>query len=326
MGEYYNILGISKDASDEQIKGAYRKLAREHHPDKGGDKERFQQIQQAYETLSDPQKRKSYDNPAPQFGGGDFFNFNMGGMFNENVNTGPIKKSEHFYVCKITLKDVFFGVKKRFKVKRDKICKICYKNCGNCGGTGHIKQRLQVGPFTQIIQHVCNGCSGKGNIIGKENCDECGNRRCTTEDRIIEIDIPKGVENGKQYIFEEWGEQPTKINEIPGALVVTVNVEEHTDFKRHNLDLLYTVDITLRDSIIGKEIIIKHFDGDLKIDIKGFGIINPNKQYTLFSRGIIDTRGKVGNLHIRFNIIYPDKTLDETEVNILKDAFNSVNL
>lgn len=328
MGDYYNILGISKEASDDDIKRAYRKLAREHHPDKGGDKERFQQIQMAYETLSDPQKRGAYDNPAPQFNMGDMgFNFNMGGFFNEGNNANNIiKKAEHFYACKLTLKDVFFGIKKRFKVKREKICKQCYKNCENCNGTGNIKQRIQLGPFTQIVQHLCNACGGKGIYVEKDNCNNCSGNRVIKEEKIIEIDIPRGVENGKQYIFEEWGEQATKSNEISGPLIVTVQIEEHPEFKRADLDLVYTINLTLSESIIGKHVVIKHFDGDLQLDTRGFGIINPNKQYTIFSRGIINENGKVGNMHIRFNINYPSKSLQDSEIIVLRRAFESVNL
>ena len=328
MSDYYNILGISKNASDDEIKRAYKKLALKTHPDKnGGDDTEFKKINVAYETLSNPQKRNEYDNPHTN----DIFgnNMNMNNPFNhpffnfhqnhhsQNVN---IKLNDHHYTCRISLKEVFFGTTKKLKVNRNSICKSCVKSCNTCNGSGKISQHIQMGPFTQIANSTCNACKGDGKMKndGNIHCTKCTSNGILNEERIFEIVLNPGVENGKTIVFEEWGEQATRSNQIPGSFIITIKVEDHDIFKRNNLQLRYTVDLTLKESIIGKMLTIPHFLGNFDIDTRGFGIINPEKEYIIYDKGLKNENKEVGNLHLIFKIKYPEKTLSNEEIEIVK--------
>ena len=181
---YYEILGVSKGATLEEIKQSYKKLAKEFHPDKNRTKgidttEKFQKIQTAYEILSDPEKRNQYDNPSPfsqgfNFGGGGGF---PGGDIFSNIfggfGGGVSKKSDVQHICKITLKDVFTGINKKFNIKRDFKCNICKTTCHDCKGQGTITQRIQMGPFTQIINGPCQTCQATGNVRNFVSCSSC---------------------------------------------------------------------------------------------------------------------------------------------------------
>lgn len=320
---YYNILGVPKEASDEEIKKAFRKLAREAHPDKGGDTEKFQKIQEAYETLSDPQKRREYDSPSfnqiPQFGGNfpfEMFGFQMG-------SNRPQKRGNRQYTFNISLRDAYFGITKKFKVKREVQCERCSVKCDHCGGEGTVTHRLQNGPFVQMNTLPCNKCSGRG-VITTGECREC-NGGSKTEQRLVELVLDRGIESGKQFVIEGWGEQAYKKGEIPGDLVIDVVVDEAGSFKRVGLDLIHHTTITLRESIVGKEIVVPHFEGDLKLQLRGFGIINPNKQYTVYKKGMVTTND-VGNLHLRFDVRYPDGSLDESSIEKLQKTFDEVGI
>jgi DnaJ-class molecular chaperone len=203
---------------------------------------------------------------------------------------------------------------------------ICKLDCSQCNGIGHITQHIQMGPFTQIINQSCQNCSGSG-IKNKSNCTNCKSKGSIPEERIFEVKIERGVETGKQYKFEGWGEQAIKGNEISGNLIVNIVVDEDVNFKRNGLNLLYKTDLTLRDCIIGKMITIPHFESPLTITTRGFGIINPNKEYILFDRGLVDENDKKGNLHITFNINYPENIqFSDDDINLLIDTFDKVKL
>ena len=332
MSDYYKILGVNKNSSDEEIKKAYRKLALKHHPDKNrdGNNEQFQKIQEAYETLSDPEKKQNYDNPRHNLD--NMFPFENHPFFrhhnNQNHNNRKQKKNDHVYVCKISLKDVYFGTTKKFKVNRSKICRRCNKMCNQCNGNGIITQYIQMGPFTQSIQQKCQQCNGDGKYkLENTNCEECKQDGYINEEKIFEVNIPRGVESGKQIVFEEWGEQANKDNEISGNLLVNIIVDDNPHFRRNGYNLIYTTQITLKESIIGKKIKVPYFEDDIIIDTKGFGIINPNKEYIVFDKGLfIQDSNKKGELRIIFKISYPDKSYNDDEINILANVFKQVNL
>lgn len=332
MSDYYSILGVSKNASNDEIKTSYKKLARQHHPDKGGDKEFFQKIQEAYEILSDNTKRQQYDNPHT-----NNMNMNMDNMFpfgfehpffkHHRRQEQIVKKSDHFYTCKITLKEVYTGTTKRLKINRKRICKICMANCNQCGGNGIETQHVQMGPFTQVIQKTCNKCSGTGKSNDNTRiCSSCGSSGSINEENVFEINIRKCIKSGENFIFQEWGEQAIKDNEISGNFVVNVVVENDKDFVRDNMDLLYTIKLTFRESVIGKTVTIPHFGGDIPLDTRGFGLINPNKEYIIYNKGLLDETDKSGNLRLKYEIAYPEKTFDDFDIHTLTDAFNKVGL
>ena len=341
MTSYYEILGVSKDSNFEQIKQSYRKLAKEHHPDKGGDKERFQQIQVAYEVLSDSNKRQEYDMqqnfragggpPSFMFGQGGmppFFNFNFHNnmpMNNPNVN---IRKKNEEFTLNLSLRDVYFGCMKTFNIMRKVQCDNCKVQCHNCKGTGVIVMNIQLGPIIQRVQQDCNLCYSKGFYRDQnKKCDLCKNSGIVKKEKFISLSIPQGVSNGRTYTYEGWGEQASNINEISGDFIIKVNVENDATFTRNNLDLIYSCKITLIESIIGKEIEIDVFDEKINININIFGIINPNKLFFIKDKGLKDENNNRGNLIIKFEIEYYDnKFLTKEQTQILSELFTELNL
>jgi DnaJ-class molecular chaperone len=143
---------------------------------------------------------------------------------------------------------------------------------------------------------------------------------------MIEIHIPKGVENNKQYIYEGWGEQAVKPNEKSGDFIIRLNVENHDIFERDNLDLKHKTQITLYESIIGKELIIPYFEEKIVINTNIFGIINPEKEYIVLEKGLRNEMNQKGNLKIIFKIIYPEKTFNNDEINDITNIFKKLNL
>ncbi|NDC95323.1 J domain-containing protein [bacterium] len=319
---HYDVLGVSKTASDMDIKQAYRKLAKQYHPDKGGDKQKFQRIQEAYETLSDPTKKQKYDNPSqPNF----HFQFNSPQPQPQPQSQQPVKKKNHTYTLNVSLNDIYFGAVKKIRVQRSKLCMNCCERCGTCGGGGSFTQHINMGIFTQILQVTCQQCAGSGKkAIKKDNCI-CQNGTITEKD-VFTISIEKGTDTGKQFVFNEWGEQATKPNEVPGDLVVTVCIEKCPHFRRNGLDLYYTETLDLKHTLIGKVISIPHFEDPVILEVSGFGIINPHKEYIVFGKGLQNESGKKGNLHITFHINYPDKVLQKGEIHVLQQIFDSIGI
>lgn len=303
MTTFYDILGLQRNATEEEIKSAYKRKALEHHPDKGGNKEEFQRVKEAYETLIDPVKRQQYDNPHQPPNLNDLF----GHPFFHHHQQQSKRKGNKAFTCSVTLGDVYTGIVKRFKVKRERLCEKCNEPCYYCKGTGNITQQMQLGPFMQIFSQACEPCKGTG--LNKKNnspCTGCNGKSRLEEERLVEVVIEKGMVSGKQIFVEGWGEQANKPGEENGHLVITVIVEDHPHFQRVNngADLIYKTKITLLESIVGKVITIPHFGGDLAIQIGGFGVINPMKKYTVFGKGL-----ETGNLHIVFDIEYPEGVL-----------------
>lgn len=334
MTDYYSILGLSRSASSDEIKSAYKKLALKNHPDRGGNKDTFQKIQEAYEVLSDDTRKSEYDNPGNNFFNNDpFFNHfgnnfgnNFGNHFNQSSKTNPpVKKSDYHYSCNITLEDVFTGCVKKLKVQRKYGCKTCFNRCGVCSGSGKTTRSIQLGPFRQIVEQACGNCSASGKVFIKvSSCTKCDESGVIKEDEIFEICIKKAVESGKTYIFKDWGEQPIKDNEIPGSFIVTINVLKHKHFERSGLHLIYKVKLTLRESIVGKEIQIPHFSEPILLNTGGFGIINPSKEYIVFNKGLTNET-KNGDLRIRFDIDYIDKSFSLDELTLLNETFDKIH-
>lgn len=297
MKNAYEILGLNHSASEEDIKKAYKKLALQYHPDKCNDvgaNEKFLEIQKAYEELTSE---------------------------SANEHTQEIEKiyaKNIFYECKITLRDVYLQNIKKFNIKRSCICKDCHLICNHCGGFGFIKDHLKFGPFIQVLQQNCFKCSTNGVILNlKNDCNKCV-KGDIIEEQLINLKINSS--NLKQIVINNWGSQPTRKNELPGDLIISFYVLEDPNFKRINNDLIFNCNITLKESIIGKVLTIPHYSENITIDISNFGIINPKKQYTINNKGFSQT----GHLHIKFNIVYPDKILNEKEKYSIKDALSCI--
>ena len=320
MTNYYEILEIQKTATKDEIKQSYKRLAKIHHPDKGGDKEIFQNIQVAYEVLSDDIKRQEYDNPGPNindiFGGG--MPFGNGGMPFGGApfdflfkNSSKRRNNDRYYTIKITLNDVYNGLKKTLNINNEIKCDNCNKQCSVCKGTGKQTKIVNMG-FMQIIQEQpCLDCNSYGIIKDSKNCDLCENKGVIINEKILNIVIPKGVENDKHFIFEGLGEQSKNENELSGNLIVIIKIDDSKLFQREGLNLIYNVDINFKDSVIGKKLNIPHLKNQFTISTRAFGIIDPHKRYPLYNKGLQDENDNHGNMYLKFNIDYNIQLSDE---------------
>ena len=331
MKDYYQILGINRTSTEDEIKQAFRNLAKTHHPDKGGDKEKFQELQEAYDTLMDPEKKHVYDNPnlSTQFNNlfGQGFHFNFNTMFQNNKYT---KKSDHNHAYTIKLKDVYTGFKKTFILRRTFNCKKCYETCLKCNGNGFLPQHVYIGHITHTYNQPCYSCNSIGKIKIDNTtiqCKLCNNTGNINEEKTIEINIPKGVENGFKFIYEEWGEQAVKNDEKSGDLIIIINIENHDNFTRKGLDLYYKYNISFKESIIGTKIVIPYFHEPFEIQTKTFGIINPDKYYIVFQKGLENDKGNKGSLYVKFNINYPvNRILNDIEINKINNTLDDINI
>jgi DnaJ-class molecular chaperone len=344
----YEILEISNNASIDDIKKAYKKLAIKYHPDKNPNNPsadaKFREISNAYSILSDEEKKKRYDHLGDENfnndgNGGDndvdindlFSNIfgNRGDPFGDSFFGFRNNRQHSNNKCNntnktiyVSLDDVYNGINKNITFKIQHFCKKCMKNCKNCNGNGIVQQMIQMGPFTQVISQPCNNCQGSGvsNEFNKK-CGECKGEGKYETENLCNLSVPKGFEDGIKTIFNKLGEQPKKSNQEAGDMILEIRVQEHNQFTRKGNDLIYKLNISLTESILGKDITIPYFDDTIKININQFGIINPEKQYIIKNRGLpILNTDKKGNLFLEFKINFPK--LDRDEVGNLTQILN----
>lgn len=329
----YELLGVEQSSSKDDIKKAYKKLAIQMHPDKGGDPEVFKEISHAYSVLSDDDKRRQYD----EFGDEGFENggmqninpheifeqlfANMGGFpFGFNVNMrpqGPQRKGSHVHDIHISLEDAYKGIHKGLKVNLSKICAKCKDTCNACQGKGHVMDMRRMGFLTQMMQRPCDVCKTSGYVAkGKSSCGECKGSGIVKTEHKIDLNIPHGVDTGHTVVFRGLGEQAISDHEISGDLVFQIQVQEHHVFKRQGNDLIVTEKIQFVDSVCGKDIRIHHFAGDINLNSSEFGIVQPGTPYIIKGKGM-----QGGNLLLYFDIQYPTQKLTSKARDVLRVAF-----
>ena len=299
--DYYEVLGVSKDADDATIKKAYRQLAKKYHPDMNpGDKEaekKFKEASEAYAVLSDADKRRQYD----QFGhaafdggagggagGFDFSGMDMGDIFGDlfgdffgggsrrRTNDGPMKGSNLRTSVRITFEEAIFGCEKEIEMVLKDECHTCHgtgakpgttpETCPKCGGKGKIVVTQQ--SFFGTVQNVtsCPECQGTGQII-KEKCSDCHGTGYISRKKRISVSIPAGIDNGQSVRIREKGEPG--INGGPrGDLLVEVRVAPHAIFQRSEYDIYSSAPISFAQAALGGQIHITTVDGDMAYDIK----------------------------------------------------------
>lgn len=297
----YETLGLTKDASDADIKKAYRKLAMKNHPDKGGDPEAFKVVQNAYDVLSDPQKRANYDrfgNPdGPQHGPGgggfeDMVSQMFGGMGMRGP--GPARRQNHQHTLNVTLSEAYHGVRKTVKITVQQTCFACRKPCAACGGKG--ATLLQMGPMT--LQQTCGACQGSGQGASS-GCAECtGGTKPVSHDVVFNIEA--GVTDGAAISVPGMGEQAKAPGEVPGDLIIVIRVAKHADFERRGNDIVWTTTMSFDDSVNGTTLTVPHFAGPMDIDTAAWGVVDPRKEYCVPGKGFPG-----GDLLIKVDVRYP---------------------
>ena len=310
--DYYKILNINRNASQDEIKKAFRSLSKKHHPDKGGDENIFKEVAEAYDTLGSSEKKQKYDNPNPfdnMRGGGGAPNMEdvFSQFFNQNQQR-HVKKGRNLNISlTVTLEDAFFNENKVLRYRRKINCSNCHgaggetNRCGSCNGKGVIEQMVGNAFFRQMRRHKCPSCDGRGEQITSA-CHSCNARGTNTEETVVNFRVPHNLMTGQVYTIKGHGEEIRDGH--AGDLHIQVVIVRHEHFKLTDKDLIFEPEISILDLILGCEVYVPHFDGDVKSSIPPCSKLDT--EFTL--------RGK-GNLIIKPKIITPNQlTPQETEI------------
>jgi DnaJ-class molecular chaperone len=299
MSDLYSVLGIPRSASSDDIKRAYRDLAKKHHPDKGGDTNKFVEIQNAYEVLSDDNKKRHYDQtgsaePNP-FGGFSFNPFDF-------INGQPPRQrklEDTIHNIDISMNEAYTGITKNLNIHNISRCD-CVTQCSRCQGSGIIKIIQSFGPIRMVAgQQSCDICERRGYLF-QTTCTKCNKGQI--ENTInIKLTIPPGARSNEQVRLENKGRQPFQSEILPGDLVFVVNVKEHPIFKRRDDDLIYSSELSLCEMICGTDIKIPHFRHDVIVNTTNFGVLRENKEYVIGGLGFPKSDGTCGNLILIFS-------------------------
>ena len=293
--DYYEVLGVSKGASDDEIKKAFRKTAKKYHPDMHPDdkecEEKFKECQEAYAVLSDPEKRRQYDQfghaafegGAGGAGGFDFSGMDMGDIFGDifgdlfgggrrsSANNGPMKGSNVRLSLRITFEEAVFGCSKEIEFNYKETCSTCGGNgakpgtsqetCTKCGGKGKVVYTTQSLFGTMQNVQTCPECQGSGKVI-KEKCPSCHGTGYINKKVKKTVDIPAGIDNGQCVIVRDYGE-PGRTGGPRGDLLVEVIVGRNPNFERQDMNIFSKASISFAIATLGGDVRIKTVDGDI---------------------------------------------------------------
>ncbi|MGK7891606.1 MAG: molecular chaperone DnaJ [Leptolyngbyaceae cyanobacterium] len=346
--DFYEILGVSRSADKDELKRAYRRLARKYHPDvnkETGAEEKFKEINRAYEVLSEPETRARYDRFGEEgisgagaggyqdfgdFGGfADIFESFFGGFSGTTGGTqarrrsGPAKGDDLRLDLKLDFREAIFGGDKEIKISHLETCSTCGgtgakhgtqpKTCSTCNGVGQVRRatRTPFGSFTQVS--TCPTCNGTGQII-EEKCDVCGGSGQKQESKKLKITIPAGVDNGTRLRVSQEGDAG-KRGGPPGDLYVYLFVQEDKEFQRDGINILSMLSISYLQAILGCKIQVNTVDGDQELTIAPG--TQPDTVLTLENRGVPRLGNPVsrGDHLITINVMIPTKvTTEEKEL------------
>jgi len=346
--DYYEVLGVSRDADEQEIKKAYRKLARKYHPDVNpGNKEaeeKFKEATEAYDILTDPEKRAKYDrmghaafDPNQQgfdgfggfgadFGGfGDIFDMFFGGVGGGGQRrNGPVRGNDLRYDLTITFEEAAFGTEKEIQIPRQETCTECHgsgaapgthpTSCSQCHGTGQIKTTQRT-PFGAIqTSRTCPNCNGTGQIITTP-CRECNVKGTTRKVKTVKVNVPAGSEDGLNLRFSGSGEAGLR-GGPPGDLYVVLNVKPHKFFEREGNDIYCEIPITFVQAALGSELEVPTLDGKVKMKIPEG--TQTGTVFRLRGYGIPYRRGSGrGDQHVKVTVTTPTK-LTERQKELLR--------
>ncbi len=352
--DYYEVLGLSKGATDDEIKKAYRRLAKQYHPDMNpGDKvaeNKFKEVNEAYDVLGDPDKKAKYDqyghaafDPSSGFGGGGFgggFGFdgfdisdifsNIFGGGSSRRQNGPVRGEDIRYRLTLSFEEAVFGCKKDISYQRVQKCPECSgsgaakgtsaKTCPDCQGRGQVKvqQRTPFGVMQSTT--TCSKCRGTGKII-ETPCKNCRGSGFVKASKKLEVSIPAGIDDGQGVVLRGEG-CDGRNGGSAGDLVITVNVRPHAFFEREGSDIYCDIPVTYADMTLGAKITVPTIDGTETIDIPEG--TQTGTTFTLKGKGvkIVNTQ-KRGNMYVTAVIETP-KGLDRKQKELLKQFSDSL--
>ncbi|MDE2031176.1 MAG: molecular chaperone DnaJ [Patescibacteria group bacterium] len=340
--DYYETLGVNKNASKDEIKKAFHKLAHKHHPDKNkGDDKKFKEVNEAYQVLSDDQKRAQYDrfgsagpqgfNPGSQqggFGGFDFSGANNGGVEFDMGDLGDIfgdffgggmrggrqarRGRDISTEIDLSFEDSVFGVSRTILLNKQSVCGICkgtggkpgskMNTCKTCNGNGQIREMKRSILGTFATTRECSECHGTGKIPG-EKCSECHGKGVRMKQEEINVKIPAGISAGEMVRMTGMGEAVQ--GGTPGDLYIKINVKPHSVYKRDGLNLILDLPIKLTDALLGMTYKLKTLEGNM-IEVKIPEGINHGELLRVRGKGVPSSRGR-GDIIIRILIKMPTK-------------------
>lgn len=338
MSNYYDILGVDKNASQDDIKKAYRKKALEYHPDRGGDEVKFKEAAEAYETLSDDQKKSEYDMYGKTGRGGQSQGFNMNDIFSQFgdifggnpfggafTNQRQRRGNDLRVQMSVTLEEVLHGTTKKVKYKRQHTCSPCngkggtdLRACTTCGGAG-VRTVTQNTPFGSISQTMpCNICGGQGRTIANR-CNSCGGNGTLSKDETVDIAIPKGVASGMSLNMSGYGNYVK--DGQPGDLHVLIDEIPHSRYKREGNTLVCEEWISISDAVLGTNLKVQTLHGESTVQI--FGGCESGKTFTIPAKGIpfITRSGYTegaGSLIVKVNVSIP-KNLNQRQIELFTE-------
>jgi molecular chaperone DnaJ len=342
--DYYEVLGVSKTSSSDEVKQQYRKLALKFHPDRNKSSEageHFKEISEAYAVISDPEKKQIYDQhghagvdgryssedifQGAQGGGVDsifesIFGRGGGGFgFNQQQQQG----SDLLYETHVTLEEVLHGKKMEINLQKQVQCDICNgsgakpgtnkKTCGTCNGQGQVRQTRNMGFASFVTAAPCSACRGQGSII-ETPCNECKGQGKKKGNKTVTFEIPQGVDSGDYTVPNEGNEIPDGVN---GDLIVRIRVQPHSKFNRDGKDIFYDHDLSMIDAALGCQITVPTLEGTEKIKVDAGS--QPNTIIKLKGKGVthINYRGK-GDQFVRIVVNVPKK-LNKHQKNLLDE-------
>ncbi|MBC8330859.1 MAG: molecular chaperone DnaJ [Anaerolineae bacterium] len=351
--DYYEILGVPKSSSADELKSAFRGLARQYHPDVSKEpdaEERFKEINEAYAVLSDQEKRAAYDRyghagvqgagGVPDWNSVDFsdifeelFGFGFGGFGGRSSSrsrNAPRRGADLQYRVQLSFEEAVFGIEKEIEISRNESCDICSGSgakpgttptrCATCNGQGEVRQSRQtiLGSMVQVT--TCPTCGGKGEVIVTP-CEACRGQGLVRQTRKKVVNIPAGVDTGTQIRLSGEG-QPGSNNGPPGNLYLVIQVNKHRYFRRRDNDILLDLNVNLAQATLGDEVQVPTVDGDTLLKIPSG--TQPGKIIRMRGKGVPHLRNNHrGDQLVVINVDIP-RTLSEEQRVIFEQLANSL--